>query len=123
MSRERRSQSRDAGLGGFLFACLLWLFTEVLHWNGWISMAVSAVCAFTGGVFYLVVRDALPLPLPPELADSYRAYEQAGWRLAKIHPWWRCDDSDSRPHAHLVATDGSRRILTSGPARTTFTDG
>lgn len=110
-SRERRPSTRkdswEATAWLTVFTGLIFGYQLVFSWGGWMRLlavaaafASTAVLMFTAGFIRGFIGDTWPRAVPPELTGQYMALEQAGWRLPRVHHWWKCEET--RPHAHLV---------------------
>lgn len=90
-----------------------WLLRHYLGWIWWQALLVALPCAVIAGLIARGLKDTWPLDVEPVLADSVQSCLDAGWRLARIHPWWDCaaDGTGKLPHAHLVHANGRKILL------------
>lgn len=103
---HQQEHSRRSAEGAVFIA--VWIGTSYLYQSvaglGVVAgLVLSFATAFVAGIAFLVIRDTLPLPVPPELAEDYLKLSRDGWRKAWVHPWWRCEEQ--LPHTHLVHRD------------------
>jgi hypothetical protein len=91
------------------------LFQYGLKWPVLTAFGAALGCGLAVTAIALAVRASWPRPVPPELADEYRAWQAAGWHAARVHPWWHCDTT-GKPHVHLVARGQRRTVLQVGRA-------
>lgn len=123
------ARNERAGLGVLFFGSIA-LWKWVFAWNGWeafyaiiLSVATTLILGLAGEA----IRETWPRAVPYTLKNQVKAYEDAGWKRTRIHPWWQChgQPAASIPHVHLMwhgqplivsgsALDGPRTRLPEG---------
>lgn len=102
---ERQQHRRLSPLGAFTIAVAVgssWLYQYVAGWGLTLSFGLAFLTAAVACIGWLAISYSRPLPVPPELDGDYAKLARDGWRKARLHPWWSCQET--LPHTHLVHT-------------------
>lgn len=98
-----------------VFTGLLFTYSAVFGWNGWMTLAAllaasgsTAVLLFITGFVRGMARDLWPA-VPPDLAPKVVSLRAGGWSVARAHLWQDC--AEERPHVHMTHRDHGPLIL------------
>lgn len=110
------ARNERAGLGALFFGSI-WFWQWVFGWHGWetfYATGLAVAATFVLGLAGEAIRHTWPRSVPYELKDLVEGYENVGWKLTRVHPWWQCHGRTvaSIPHVHLM--QGGQPLIVGG---------